>query len=346
IEAGFRLRKEFFMKRIIFLSHFFAFIGLSVYSQESLTLSTYYPAPFGVYSELRSKRLAIGEEYYKPVEYCWAPGSCTNEISDDTDLVVEGNVGIGTSDTQGRMMRVYALEHKSAIFIDEIGSVDAGPDVFFRKARNDGAGNPSVVEIGDSLGGVGYGGYVNGAFTKDAAAIGGRVESLSGSKVRAAITFTTRDSNDSWAERARISSNGDVGIGVVTPQSKLDVDGGVKISDVTDNCGPDKAGTMRYNNDRMQYCNGSDWIEFGGANTPVYASMCVPGAPSNDGNNTVLTLQSTCLATWANDCNWDALPQQARNNCRNVGCHKQSGWDTMTVQCNNPLLGYISFRAE
>ena len=65
---------------------------------ETITLVTYYPAPIGVYSELRSKKMAIGAAYYDPVEYCF-DNACgaTHEVSTGTDLTVEGNVGIGTT---------------------------------------------------------------------------------------------------------------------------------------------------------------------------------------------------------------------------------------------------------
>jgi len=65
---------------------------------EDITITTYYPAPFGVYNEMRSKRMAIGDSYYQASEYCWAGWpSCTNDIDDNADLIVEGNVGIGTT---------------------------------------------------------------------------------------------------------------------------------------------------------------------------------------------------------------------------------------------------------
>jgi len=59
---------------------------------EGLTITTYYPSPVGIYKELRAKRMAIGDNYYKPSDYSWG-----SEISSDADLVVEGKVGIGTT---------------------------------------------------------------------------------------------------------------------------------------------------------------------------------------------------------------------------------------------------------
>ena len=60
--------------------------------QETITLSTYYPAPYGVYNQLRAKKLAVGENYFDKNNYNdW--GVSTNN---DVDLVVEGDVIIGT----------------------------------------------------------------------------------------------------------------------------------------------------------------------------------------------------------------------------------------------------------
>ncbi len=73
-------------------------------NNETITLVTYYPAPIGIYSELRAKRMAIGEGYYDPGEdgYCFADsGTCVptdDQFSTGTGLAVEGNVTIGTNE--------------------------------------------------------------------------------------------------------------------------------------------------------------------------------------------------------------------------------------------------------
>ena len=59
------------------------------YSQEEITLSTYYPASFGDYDSIAVDRMAIGSGFNTP--------------ADDGNLVVEGSVGIGTSSPQGAL---------------------------------------------------------------------------------------------------------------------------------------------------------------------------------------------------------------------------------------------------
>jgi len=76
----------------------FVFLGLiilvvagvpSSFAQtETITITTYYPSPFGIYNELRAKKMAIGASYYNPAG---------TSINDPADLIVEGNVGVGTS---------------------------------------------------------------------------------------------------------------------------------------------------------------------------------------------------------------------------------------------------------
>jgi len=72
-------------------------------STDSIRIVTYYPSPFGTYRELRTKRLAIGDDYIKtgapPDKYDWQEYATDpmHNIGYDADLVVQGNVGIGTT---------------------------------------------------------------------------------------------------------------------------------------------------------------------------------------------------------------------------------------------------------
>ncbi len=59
------------------------FIGGGRGTTENITITTYYPAPYGVYKEIRADQMSVGSTYR------------TKTLSDG-DLIVEGNVGIGT----------------------------------------------------------------------------------------------------------------------------------------------------------------------------------------------------------------------------------------------------------
>jgi hypothetical protein len=84
------------LKKILILGITLIFAPFAFAQQESVTITTYYPSPYGSYKELRVQRMAIGESYYGS-DYCWSPETCTNVIDANADLVVEGNVGIGTT---------------------------------------------------------------------------------------------------------------------------------------------------------------------------------------------------------------------------------------------------------
>jgi len=78
-------------------------VAQNTVKREELVITTYYPVPYGDYKELRSERMAVGPTYSKSSNYCWAGGNCSSEISDDTSMIMEGNVGVGTHSPQARL---------------------------------------------------------------------------------------------------------------------------------------------------------------------------------------------------------------------------------------------------
>lgn len=79
-----------FKLKILFFYLFFSVLTPNslLFANESITITTYYPSPFGIYNELRVKKLGIGETWYDSSVY---------PIVDPTDLIIEGNVAIGTT---------------------------------------------------------------------------------------------------------------------------------------------------------------------------------------------------------------------------------------------------------
>ena len=68
---------------IIAVAVFFVFLLFSsVFSEEAISITTYYPSPYGSYSELRANQMSIGNSYV------------SSSLSDGI-LIVSGNVGIG-----------------------------------------------------------------------------------------------------------------------------------------------------------------------------------------------------------------------------------------------------------
>ena len=114
------------MSRIVTL-FFFLVLGLGISSiAEEITLTTYYPAPYGAYEELRAKRMAVGTNYL----------DASTVTVDDDNLIVEGNVGIGTTNPAGAKLKV---ETSSGVGVH---------------IKSDGFGNEQNIHIENNVGNV------------------------------------------------------------------------------------------------------------------------------------------------------------------------------------------------
>lgn len=69
---------------LILLSFFCSF------AEERITLTTYYPAPYGVYIELRADKISVGSGY-------------RNTALSDGTFIASGNVGIGTANPSAKL---------------------------------------------------------------------------------------------------------------------------------------------------------------------------------------------------------------------------------------------------
>jgi len=116
---------------LIFLVSGYWLLVTFVYAQETLTITTYYPSPYGSYQEIRANRIAIGDNYSQYSQYCWPGGTCTNTIDANADLVVEGNVGIGTANPQ-------AMQNNRDLDLDVTHNIITD-DIYL---RNPSVGNP------------------------------------------------------------------------------------------------------------------------------------------------------------------------------------------------------------
>ncbi|WP_409477581.1 tail fiber domain-containing protein [Pseudobdellovibrio sp. HCB154] len=68
-----------------------------------------------------------------------------------------------------------------------------------------------------------------------------------------------------------VLKNGNVGIGTLTPVTRLSVSGGLQISMESATCAASYAGTLRYSAGNVQYCNGTSWSSFGVAGSGITA---------------------------------------------------------------------------
>ena len=95
--------KKFYSLSVTLFLFLLIFPGI-ILAEETITITTYYPSPYGVYREMRAKRIAIGDTYYDAAEIPWEEINGDGGLIDYlADLVVEGNVGIGTTNPETRL---------------------------------------------------------------------------------------------------------------------------------------------------------------------------------------------------------------------------------------------------
>lgn len=95
-----------FLFLILALSLFFGGGGglIAFAEDETLTITTYYPSPHGVYKNLTSQQMKIGKDYQWPEIIAPADG-----------LIVEGKVGIGM--------------FNPTVSLDVVGNINASGDI-------------------------------------------------------------------------------------------------------------------------------------------------------------------------------------------------------------------------
>jgi hypothetical protein len=190
---------------VIFFVFLLIFPGI-ILAEETLTITTYYPSPYGVYREMRAKRIAIGDTYYDAADMPWEEADADGgDIDYLADLVVEGNVGIGTTVPGGNLdVAVNTSVTTLAGTVDQYAirllNTDTTNNNWVLMTFDDASNNNPVAAFGASI-------------TDHANNYGD-------------LAFATR-SSAGWAEKMRILANGNVGI-ATSPTYQLDVLGPIR----------------------------------------------------------------------------------------------------------------------
>ncbi|MCK9614864.1 MAG: hypothetical protein M0R48_05085 [Candidatus Omnitrophica bacterium] len=294
---------------IIFLSIIVnIFIFLPVFSQETITITTYYPAPFGIYEELRSKRVAIGDNYVNS-NYCWGTG-CTNQVSPEVDLAVEGSTTIGTF--QRRNTLSYPSLYVNGFIMTGTDSAsNAIPGFIHGTASSDPTNFDEELVIG-------IGGYDR---NND-----GAINKLDNGDNRSKIWIGPEPDDGGLGQivldaKTVYVQHANLGVGTDDPKAKLDVNGEVKIKSSGLSCNGDTKGAMRYYNNEIQFCHNNRWQAVGHSIACDFEGVWIYWDDKADGNDFGVVCKSGKVERW---CNYPAGAQKGLHpnvyDCNCSGC--------------------------
>jgi hypothetical protein len=122
----------------------------------------------------------------------------------------EGNIGVGTSSPE----QPLHIKSTAGVRIERFQAGSGGANIDIRKSRNATVGSHTILQNGDAIGGLIFRGS-DGAEYENAAAIIASVDGTPGTNdMPGMLSFsTTADGANSYTERMRIASTGNVAIG-------------------------------------------------------------------------------------------------------------------------------------
>jgi|GEM_PF-2448361 len=234
----------------------------SFFAEEKITLTTYYPAPYGIYKELRSNQMAVGSTY-------------RNNSLSDGNLIVSGNVGIGTPSPKARLhvtsnagiLNLEGINHAYIQWYPDgytagrkgwIGWGSSTNNNFTIANEISGANivlSPNNGNVGIGIANPEYKLHISGGDVKVVATDGNGANIHAVDNAGKAVDFAAQDGNGyikteatgmnlilgagnwgwdggSYNRQLVLKDGGNVGIGTESPEAKLEVEGGdIKLAD-------------------------------------------------------------------------------------------------------------------
>lgn len=107
------------------------------------------------------------------------------------------------------------------------------------------------------------------------------------------------DNGDLPSDAGNLLVAGNIGVGVVSPSVRVDVNGGIKIGSETV-CNVSTEGTIRYNasSKSIEYCDGSNWRVMGGMH---WGSACRANIHINDNSPLCCAADEYLVDVWVAD---------------------------------------------
>ncbi|MBL7045280.1 MAG: hypothetical protein ISR98_01640 [Parcubacteria group bacterium] len=132
---------------------------------------------------------------------------------------------------------------------------------------------------------------------------------------------------------------GSVGVGVVTPKQKLDVDGGIEIGNTT----TETAGAIRWTGTDFEGYNGSSWVSLVSGEAvvtvdPAYTDCLNSGGSWIDSQSTCYFNGSSCPSGWSTSSNYSSTQVTSCSSCAG-GCTTGSHYRTNTAP---EICGYTN----
>ena len=227
------------------------FLALPVFAEDTLTITTYYPSPYGVYRELRAKRIAIGDDYIDGANYTWQDTeSGSGEVDFNADLVVEGNVGIGTANpsvtldiggawsggTVGRELRISNSSDYSILRLGQDSTHNgylawyyntAAASAYLNLATYGGI-NPLVLQDAGGNVGIGTTSPVGALDIRNSGNSGVRMADANGNVIEGILGGALGTLWLNYTSTGNVllaHGGGNVGIGITAPTAKLHIGG-------------------------------------------------------------------------------------------------------------------------
>ncbi|MFC1710149.1 tail fiber domain-containing protein [Patescibacteria group bacterium] len=266
-------------------------------------------------------------------------------------LLVEGNVGIGTTSPQTEL-DIWQGAAESNLSLRTFSATDAdSSDLIFYKSASDVLGTLSNTADGEYLGLIGFGGVNTNGLNEAAGiyAIQNGAVGVGGTNVPGMLLFQTNDGSTGLADRLAITADGNVGIGTTTPTATLNVNGTASFDGVGD---VEIAYNLVFSNDTASYIQSESplYIEAGDSNSAE--DLVLRSAGTGDvviGNNTTYFQNDGMIYHYQGDSGYTTLHSDTKmlfEDDQGIAIEFRTPSDATPAiyfSDNTPQAGYIKY---